>query len=317
MCSQQFAVSRRWVGRMAWLSSSIVAVQIVLLVLGRDGICLSQGCQVVDELTRVPPLVFNLAGLFFFQAVAWGVFRTDTEKAIRWRIVQWLLLAGLAAEGVLVGFQLFVVGVFCTYCLIILGCIVLLNLLAGKKQLLAGTFVFASVFLAFSSLQFKQDSGLHNATRDGVFASRIHPSSPVTVHLFFSSTCTHCHSVLEAMARTPALSMLLNPIDRISSLDIPGLTLNGQYSPEANRALLNALDIQEIPVLLEHKNTGLVIIKGENAILRYLDTFASSGPEATATPVTPINSAWQIDSFSGAGETTDGCSVQTDCESTE
>ena len=146
---------------MAWLSSSIVAVQIVLLVLGRDGICLSQGCQVVDELTRVPPLVFNLAGLFFFQAVAWGVFRTDTEKAIRWRIVQWLLLAGLAAEGVLVGFQLFVVGVFCTYCLIILGCIVLLNLLAGKKQLLAGTFVFASVFLAFSSLQFKQDSGLH------------------------------------------------------------------------------------------------------------------------------------------------------------
>ena len=105
---------------MAWLSSSIVAVQIVLLVLGRDGICLSQGCQVVDELTRVPPLVFNLAGLFFFQAVAWGVFRTDTEKAIRWRIVQWLLLAGLAAEGVLVGFQLFVVGVFCTYCLIIL-----------------------------------------------------------------------------------------------------------------------------------------------------------------------------------------------------
>ena len=88
-------------------------------------------------------------------------------------------------------------------------------------------------------------------------------------------------------------------------------------APEANRALLNALDIQEIPVLLEHKNTGLVIIKGENAILRYLDTFASSGPEATATPVTPINSAWQIDSFSGAGETTDGCSVQTDCESTE
>jgi len=182
----------RWVGWAALLASLVVAVQIVILMLGKNGLCLSQGCQVVDQLTRVSPLLFNVAGLFFFQAVFWGVYRVRSAAANRVKLVRLILLAGLAAEGVLVGFQQIVAGAFCTYCLIVLGFIALLNLLTGIKQLIAGAFVFGVVLLAFSSLEYKHDQKNLKATNEGVFARKINPSSTVTVHLFFSSTCSHC-----------------------------------------------------------------------------------------------------------------------------
>jgi len=76
-------VSMRWVGWAALLASLMVAVQIVILLLGKDGLCLSQGCQVVDQLTEVSPLLFNIAGLLFFQAIFWGVYRVRGAAASR------------------------------------------------------------------------------------------------------------------------------------------------------------------------------------------------------------------------------------------
>ena len=73
----------RWVGWAALLASLMVAVQIVILLLGKDGLCLSQGCQVVDQLTEVSPLLFNIAGLLFFQAIFWGVYRVRGAAASR------------------------------------------------------------------------------------------------------------------------------------------------------------------------------------------------------------------------------------------
>jgi len=55
----------------ALLTSLMIAVQLVVLPPDKEGLCLSQGCQVVDQLTRVSPLLFNVVGLFFFQAVFW------------------------------------------------------------------------------------------------------------------------------------------------------------------------------------------------------------------------------------------------------
>ena len=69
MHTQKNLVSMRWVGWAALLASLLVAVQIAILLLGKEGLCLSQGCQVVDQLTRVSPLLFNIAGLLYFQVV--------------------------------------------------------------------------------------------------------------------------------------------------------------------------------------------------------------------------------------------------------
>lgn len=304
----------QWAGRAALLASLMVAIQIVILLLGKDGLCLSQGCQVVDQLTRVSPLLFNVAGLLFFQAIFWGVYRVRGAAAGRVKLVRLILLAGLAAEGVLVGFQQIVAGAFCTYCLIVLGFIVLLNLLAGFRQSLAGAFVFGVVLLAFSSLEFQNNSKNSKTLHEGVFASKTNPSSATMAYLFYSSTCAHCQRVLEVMAKNSAISMHFNPIDTITSITVPGVTLNMQYDPNINKTLLNSLDIQEIPVLLERKANGYAIIKGETAIIAYFDGLGTQNQKSTVSTVDRLKASPEIDSFlPGTEKEEEGCSINTDC----
>ncbi|MDD2467484.1 MAG: hypothetical protein PHI97_26170 [Desulfobulbus sp.] len=226
-----------------------------------------------------------------------------------------LLLAGLAAEGVLVGFQQIIAGAFCTYCLIVLGFIILLNLLAGFKQLLAGAFVFGVVLLAFSSLEFQNNPKKSKTLHEGVFASRTGPSSATTVYLFYSSTCAHCQRVLEVMAKKSAISMHFNPIDTITSINVPGVTLNGQYDPKINKTLLESLDIEEIPVLLERKANGYAIIKGETAIMAYFDGLDAQNQQSTISTGGRLQASPEIDSLlPRANNEVDGCSVNTDCD---
>lgn len=315
MHQQKKIVSIRWVGWAALLASLLVVIQLAILLLGKEGLCLSQGCQVVDQLTRVSPLVFNIAGLLFFQAVFWGTYRVKSEEASRLQLVRLLLLAGLAAEGVLVGFQQIIAGAFCTYCLIVLGFIILLNLLIGFKQVLAGAFVFGVVLVVFSSLEFKHSPKNSKALDEGVFAMKTHPSSATRVYLFYSSTCAHCQRVLAVMAQKTAPSMHFNPIDSVTSITVPGVTLNREYDPKVNKTLLNSLDIDEIPVLLERKANGYAIIKGETAILAYLDGLETQNQQSAVSSVDRSRTAPASDAFiPGIAHEEEGCSVNTDCD---
>lgn len=300
----------------ALLASLMVIVQFIVLFLGKEGLCFSQGCQVVDQLTKVSPLIFNIAGLFFFQTVFWGLFRVESESERRVKIVRLLLLAGLAAEGVLVGFQHNVAGAFCTYCLIVLGFIVLLNLLVGIKQLMTGAFLFGVIFLAFSSLEYNHSQKNTQATKEGVFASKIQSAPVATVYFFFSSTCSHCQRVLEVMRDTSSISMHFNPIDAISSLDVSGVALHPNYSSTANKDLLTSLGIDEIPVLLVRTTNGFSIIKGESACNDYLDSLGKPSRvlknQPTDRPITSSDKAL----IPPAGKQAEGCSVNADCNST-
>lgn len=299
----------------ALLASLMVAAQIIILLLGQEGLCLSQGCQVVDQLTKVPPLWFNFTGLFFFQAVFWCLFRINDEGANRVQLVRLLLLAGLAAEGVLVGFQQIIAGTFCTYCLIVLGFITLLNVLAGIKQLLTSFFVFGVVLLAFSSLEYNSSHKNPNAIRDGVFASRIIASPTATVYLFFSSTCSHCQRVLETMRNNAVISMHFNPIDTISSLAVPEVILNPRYSAGANKALLTTLGIEEIPVLLVRTTNGFSIVKGESACIAFLDSLATHGRKSENLPNIHSSATSINNPLLPPAENQEGCSVDTSCDS--
>ena len=53
----------------ALLAGLLTAAQSGFILLRGDSFCLNDGCRVVEELTRVPPLVVNLAGLLFFLTV--------------------------------------------------------------------------------------------------------------------------------------------------------------------------------------------------------------------------------------------------------
>ena len=57
----------------ALLAGLLTAAQSGFILLRGDSFCLNDGCRVVEELTRVPPLVVNLAGLLFFLTVLAGL----------------------------------------------------------------------------------------------------------------------------------------------------------------------------------------------------------------------------------------------------
>lgn len=303
----------QWLNLLAALT---LTVEISLLLLGSKGLCTSEGCQVVDQLTTISPLLFNIVGLLFFLLLLPGWRHIGGQTGIRAQLFRLLLLGGLAAEGVLIGFQLIVVDTFCLYCLIIFSCILLLNLLAGIRQLLAGLFLFATVLLAMSSLEFSQPADGSPTVTEGIFASRPSPTATTTAHLFFSSTCPHCKSVLDVMVNDPALTIHFNPTDSISSLEVAGVTLNPNYSAAANRAFLRSLGIDEIPVLLVHTDAGgYVVIRGEQAILQYLASLHTAQPETVSPPI-------GTSSFSSAADPLippadpgdDACSIATDCD---
>ena len=86
---------------LALLASLLIAAQMGYTLYQGNPFCLNDGCRVVERLTRVSPLVFNLAGFFFFQAVDWGLRSSRYELRQLPQFVKTLLLAGLAVEGVL------------------------------------------------------------------------------------------------------------------------------------------------------------------------------------------------------------------------
>ncbi|MEJ2199174.1 MAG: hypothetical protein P8X54_11495 [Desulfuromonadales bacterium] len=175
--------------------SLLTLTQIILLESGLDGICFSGGCEIVDSQTTIPPLFFNFFGLVFFQFVFWGVWFGQKSKELPF-YVRMLLLAGLAAEGVLFSFQYVVVETFCTYCLIVFSLVVLLNLLHGLHHAVTGAAIFVSVVIAFSALQFKVTTSEStvisiNDLEKGAYAVLPGEENKPRLALFFSSSCPH------------------------------------------------------------------------------------------------------------------------------
>jgi hypothetical protein len=304
----------------SWLvalaGSILTLIQILLLASENNGICFNDGCEIIDSLTTVPPIFINVGGVLFFQAVFWGIWLARRQRE-RMLYVNMLLLAGLAAEGVLVSFQHFIAQVFCSYCLIILTLVVLLNLLAGLRHILTGGAVFTAVVVGFSSLQFVEAKSPSMESLDtGSFAVLAEQSSEQKRYLFFSSTCKHCEKVIESLQEENNCTIRFNPIDEISDFPLQRVQKEASYSTDVNRNFLKSMGIDQIPVLLTVNQSGFQLIKGEGPIKTYLQE------NCTAQQVSPANDI-SIDLFSPIDPDLllpgldDSCLINTDCEDPE
>jgi len=277
----------------------VIGGQIVSILLQGKTVCLNQGCQVLEGLTRIPPLYFNLLGLGYFLTLAVVLAIAAKRGKAGAFLPSLLLLAGMGVEGALVSYQQFAVRTFCSYCLTVAGLILLLNLLQGWRHLVRAGLVFGGVVLAMSMLDFGSAMLLSRAEtlQAGVYAVRPGKISGNRYHLIISATCPHCQNVLDALDRYPDCTVAINPI---SAKPPETATMNLQkkrgYLPEVNRLLLALLDIKEIPVMLEYSENGETLYKGEKDILRVLD-------RECATPVSPP----RTDTY---GRSTDGMSTQ-------
>jgi uncharacterized membrane protein len=257
----------------ALLGCGIIATQIAAILFKGEAYCLNQGCKIVESLTTIPPFYLNLAGFLYFLAVFAIARRVAKHPPSGLDWLNLLLLIGLAGEGVLLSYQLFVAQAICSYCLIILALVVLLNIIRGRTQLMFALPIFIAVLAASASLNFGAARIMIQSQNlaAGTFAVKTHKAPSEKLYLFFSSDCPHCLKVLDTIGEEMNCEINFNPIDRFESLGVGGLTYFPDYNPALNRLLLSLLDIKTIPVLMADTERGPALIKGEQAIIDYID----------------------------------------------
>jgi hypothetical protein len=295
------------------LACAIIITQVVFILTSGEAFCLNDGCRVVEKLTIVPPLFINLTGLVYF-IVLFSVSRwSTTRKRMRPDRPHLLLLLGLATEGVLLGYQLFVLRTFCSYCLVIFTIIVLLNILYGWQQMRYGLPLFAAVLAAFAVLNFSPASllALQNKNLDGGTYGVRKCANPVKkLYFFFSADCPHCKNVLTVLDNCNSCDFHFNPIDKNQGLTISDIDRNQSYNPSLNRVILSMLNIKTIPVLLVQDPEGFTFIKGEKQIIDFISR------ECFVHSETTIPETFRFDDSEGMNlfEEQEGeCAIEVEC----
>jgi uncharacterized membrane protein len=310
-------LARRRYRLASWIAAVgalLTALQALLLQVRGSILCLNDGCRVVEGLTTVSPLVFNLLGCAWFSLTAYLLHHTTRRQP---RGADWaslLMLAGAAAEGTLVAYQAFVAGTFCSWCLTVFALVLAMNVAAGWTQALkAGTVLVAAVaassLLRYGVLPHAGGPG-ERALDAGTFAVRRCSDPAKQLYLIFSSNCPHCREVMKTLENCNSCNFHFNPIDRITSLDLAGLEQAPSYEPSVNRAFLGLLGVDEVPVLIAPGPEGVSVIRGEKRILAYV------GQECFRTePLLNMDPSRSLDAGSlqlFRGEDA-GCNVQVEC----
>ena len=296
------------------LTAGFISLQIAFILAKGEAFCLNDGCRVVEKLTTIPPLYINLAGLFYF-IVLFSTSRWPRARSSNsFNRPRLLLLLGLAVEGVLLNYQIFIIHSFCSYCLIIFSIIAALNILCGWQQIRFSLPLFTVMIASFAVLNFSPASllALRGETlASGTYAVKKCAAPAQKLYFFFSSDCPHCKNVLSVLENCNSCEFHFNPIDKKQTLVIPELEYTPSYSPSLNRVVLSMLDISTIPVLLVQNQDGLTFIKGEESIIRFVSqTCFGQAPEEISIDATLYDDPGGMDFFNGQeGE----CAIEVEC----
>ncbi len=298
----------------ALIGCLLTGVQALLIYIQGEGVCFNEGCRIVDSLTLVDPLYFNLAGFIFFLIVATGFSQARKGSNLWLRFTSLLLLAGLAAEAVLLAFQILISQVLCSYCLIILSLIVLANLFLGLKQMFKGLVIFSAVLIVSFSLDYHGGLVKPEPLDQGTMARYQPEKFNKRFYLFVSSSCSHCQSLLSSLEQNPNCAVDFNPVDTYGAFSFPGAEPVAGYQPKINLTFLKKMGISEVPVLFDQQGTTMTLIRGEQAIKSFIDQQCRP-----ALPQIGLQSSEQLSSNYPLPIPVeeDGCSIEQDCEETE
>lgn len=289
------------------------ATQFSLQMLNKPTICFNEGCSIVETYTAIPPSSFNLFGMLFFAILFWTAYLSRENNDFWSKMHNILLLAGLAAEGVLVGFQHFILHTYCTYCLIVFSFIVFLNLLRGARHFTTGVAIFAAVLIGFFSLSFPTGAATEKLDlKKGAIGSQVTDPNEAQLTFFFSSTCMHCKEIMENLEAPLECNITFNPIDEVEQFNVAGIIKNETYDPAINRAFLAQYSIDEIPVLFVKEHGSFSVITQKSLILEKIEEPCS--PDSTYMSETLQNESTSNELFLPPTEDDDGhCSVEEDC----
>ena len=305
---------RRFAAFVAFIGLVFTIAQVGYISKTGNTLCLNGGCEIVENLTRLPPILFNLAGALFFLVML--IFTQFAKKNyggddFRSRAAGALLLAAMAVEGVLLSFQMQVSRAWCSYCLVIFACVFLLNFSLGWRQFIRGLMLVAAVVAVSASLDYASPSDMSDSQR-GSYGEIVRPNAAMRMRLYFSTACPHCEEVIASLDKDFSCQIGFYPLEKASELRVAGLRQNPHYDPAVNHALLQGLGLYEVPVLMTREGNETRIITGKDAILAFLQRCRPllaplEGQSVAPNARTPI--------MPSAGNDTEGsCSIGASCQ---
>lgn len=304
----------------SFLASALTGVQAILLYTQGKGVCFNDGCEIVDSLTSVSPITFNIAGFLYFQILFWLLLKGRGGSEYWHKLARLLLLAGLAAEAVLIFFQYRIAMVFCSYCLIVFSLILLLNLMCGLRQMVRGAVLFAAVMVACFSLRFEAAGGKAPSLAEGSVARLAGQEDGTDRFLFFSSTCSYCEKILDSLREGNTCAFRFNPVDRLTAFHMEGAEHFAVYDPAINARFLQNLSITGVPALVAVERDKTLVLRGEQQIMQYLDDNCRSVKKepdyGDSSPLEPAfgSGSNPVSGAAAEGREDNSCPVEAECE---
>lgn len=276
---------------LALAGSLAVLVQIGMILIRGEALCLNEGCKIAESFISLNQIYLNLAGLVYFQIIFWMVL-LSRRRAWAEAVLPAFLLAGLGGEGVLIGFQSFVIHSFCAYCLLIFLLIALMNACLGLRHFFAAGLIFVMELSLFSVFKFDESGFQKKMVLDnGTYAVRQCKDPKKRLYLIFSEGCPHCKAVLDVLKTCSACEVHFNPVARPKAGVLPGLEPLPGYDPRVNEAVLRLLGIYTVPVLIVENRDGLSFIKGQDGIVKYIkeQCMTTGGAGLELAPANPFS----------------------------
>ncbi len=300
----------------AFLATALTALQTYLIYNTGSGICFNDGCAIVEKLTTVPPIYFNLLGALFFGAVfICSLISCINDSDHCEHYTQLLLTAALAAEAVLLFFQWSVARTFCSYCLIIFFFVLLLNLLSGRPQIIRGLLVFCSVLIASFSLQFDA-GGSGKSLSFGTVAQYKEEGNNKNLLLIFSTSCPHCEKVIDFLREGSMCNVAFNPIEREVKFNFEGAIANQSYDPRATIGFMRSMGLNGVPILIAPGENGtMAVLDGTDEIMPYIQKHCKiTEPKIKQNGMSTIPGETNINfQLPDSSLKKDVCSVGNDC----
>ncbi len=256
---------------LSFFGLAIISFQIYHIKIEGQTLCLNHGCSVVEKLTLISPLLFNLLGLIYFIFLFLASLLSKRFRLFS-NILNVLLIAGVAAEGILLSFQINIAQTFCAYCLLICGLILFILLFKEPRLFLLGIIIISvevgiSSILRYQGISYPAESF---SLDRGTYGIKTCSEPEKQLYLIFSQDCPHCKRVIEALKGCSRCEFHFNPITHIDRSVLPDLELQERYDPNINIMVLKLLDIGSIPVLIARDEDGMTFIRGDTNIIHYI-----------------------------------------------
>jgi hypothetical protein len=223
----------------AGLGALFLLTELVFQSFGKS-ICQTEGCGIVSRHSRFGDGSLILIGLATLSTLAFLSFSALYRNRSRYeKYINLVLVVSLAAEGFLVGYQIFRIQTLCLICLITFGIFLVLGalrLLYGEKDVIAGFLSTAAIFALFY-LILPAGGGKVNL-----------PEAELI--LFDSKACKYCAEVTEKI--------------KANKLNVTFLSA-GEYS-----GFLKNTGIEHVPTLFVNRKNQKIFITGKDAIDHYL-----------------------------------------------